>query len=126
MQVQTNIAARRLLVSLRKRKPSIAFYKNRTKGAIIMAKYISLIQFTDQGIRNIKDTIKRGDAAVAEAEKLGVKITDKFWTMGAYDVVVLFDAPDDETISAFTLKIGSLGKGKRHTISAFCPKEVGT
>ena len=124
MQVQTNIAARRLLVSLRKRKPSIAFYKNRTKGTIIMAKYISLIQFTDQGIRNIKDTIKRGDAAVAEAEKLGVKITDKFWTMGAYDVVVLFDAPDDETISAFTLKIGSLGNVKSHTMRAFGQKEM--
>src|SRR4029453_2323074 len=124
MQVQTNIAAPRLPVSFRKRKPSIAFYKKGTKGAIIMAKYISLIQFTDQGIRNIKDTIKRGDAAVAEAEKLGVKITDKFWTMGAYDVVVLFDAPDDETISAFTLKIGSLGNVKSHTMRAFGQKEM--
>jgi uncharacterized protein with GYD domain len=52
-----------------------------------MARYISLIQFADQGIRNIKDTIKRGDAAMAEAEKLGMKITEEFWTMGAYDGV---------------------------------------
>ena len=57
-----------------------------------MAMYVSLIQFTDQGIRNIKDTVKRGDAAIAEAEKMGMKIIEEFWTMGAYDVVVLFDA----------------------------------
>jgi len=90
-----------------------------------MAKYVSLIQFTDQGIRNIKDTIKRGDAAVAEAKKLGMKITEKLWTMGAYDVVVLFGAPDDETISAFTLKIGSLGNVKSQTLRAFGQEEMG-
>src|SRR6266567_2402592 len=74
---------------------------NPTKGAIIMAMYVSLIQFTDQGIRNVKDTIKRSEAAIAEAEKMGMKITDAFWTMGGYDVVVLFDAPDDETMTVF-------------------------
>jgi len=89
-----------------------------------MAKYVSLIQFTDQGIRNIKDTIKRGEAAVAEAKRLGIKITEKLWTMGAYDVVVLFDAPDDETISAFTLKIGSLGNVKSQTLRGFGEKEM--
>ena len=41
-----------------------------------MAMYISLIQFTDQGIRNVKDTVKRGEAAIAEAEKMGMKITE--------------------------------------------------
>jgi len=89
-----------------------------------MATYISLIQFTDQGIRNVKDTIKRGEAAIAEAEKMGMKITDAFWTMGAYDVVVLFDAPDDETVSAFSLKIGSLGNVKTQTMRAFGKEEM--
>src|SRR5437764_508957 len=46
-----------------------------------MAMYVSLIQFTDQGIRNVKDTIKRGEAAMAEAEKMGIKIIEEFWTM---------------------------------------------
>ncbi|PYJ61539.1 MAG: GYD family protein, partial [Verrucomicrobia bacterium] len=54
-----------------------------------MTTYICLIQFTDQGIRNIKDTVKRGDAAMAEAEKMGMKIVEEFWTMGAYDAVVV-------------------------------------
>jgi uncharacterized protein with GYD domain len=57
-----------------------------------MARYISLFRFADQGIRNIKDTVKRGDAAMAEAEKMGVKVIEEFWTMGAHDGVVLMRA----------------------------------
>ena len=89
-----------------------------------MAMYVSLIQFTDQGIRNIKKTIKRGDAAMAEAEKMGVKIVEEFWMMGTYDVVVIVDAPNDETMSAFMLKIGSLGNVKSHTMRAFRREEM--
>jgi uncharacterized protein with GYD domain len=89
-----------------------------------MATYVSLIQFTDQGIRNIKDTIKRGDAAIAEAEKMGMKIIEEFWTMGAYDVVALFEAPDDETVSAFVLKNGALGNAKSQTLRAFRKEEM--
>jgi uncharacterized protein with GYD domain len=89
-----------------------------------MATYVGLIQFTDQGIRNIKDTIKRGDAAAAEAEKMGMKIMEEFWTMGAYDVAIVVDAPDDETMSAFMLKIGSLGNVKSHTMRAFRRNEM--
>ena len=109
---------------------SLVFVRNNreqqtfTKGACITAKYVSLIQFTDQGIRNIKDTIKRGDAAMAEAQKIGMKIIEEFWTMGAYDVVALFDAPDDETVSAFVLKNGALGNAKSHTMRAFDRQEM--
>jgi uncharacterized protein with GYD domain len=89
-----------------------------------MARYVTLIQFADQGIRNIKETINRGDAAAAEAEKMGMKIIDEFWTMGAYDAVVVVDAPNDETMSAFMLKIGSLGNVKSHTMRAFRREEM--
>ena len=89
-----------------------------------MAMYISLIQFTDQGIRNVKDTIKRGDAAMAEAEKMGIKIIEEFWTMGAYDIVALFEAPDDETVSAFLLKNAALGNAKSQTLRAFRKEEM--
>ena len=89
-----------------------------------MATYVILVQFTDQGIRNIKDTVKRGDAAVAEAEKMGMKIVEEYWTMGAYDAVVVVDAPNDETISAFMLRIGSLGNVKSHTLRAFRREEM--
>jgi len=89
-----------------------------------MAKYVSLLQFTEQGIRNVKDTTKRAAAATAEGEKMGVKVTDSFWTMGAYDVVLLLDAPDDETVSAFAAKVGSLGNVKTHTMRAFGREEM--
>ena len=89
-----------------------------------MARYVSLIRFADQGIRNIKDTIKRGDAAVAEAEKMGMKIIEEYWTMGAYDAVVLFDAPDDETMTAFALKVSTLGNVKTQTMRALRKEEM--
>ena len=89
-----------------------------------MAMYVSLLQFTDQGVRNVKDTGKRYEAATAEAEKMGVKIINIFWTMGAYDVVVLLDAPNDETVSAFSLKMGSLGNVKSQTMRAFRVEEM--
>ena len=89
-----------------------------------MAMYVSLLQFTEQGVRNVRDTTKRSAAAMAEAEKMGAKVTDAFWTMGAYDVVLLLDAPDDETISAFSLKVGSLGNVKSQTMRAFRREEM--
>jgi uncharacterized protein with GYD domain len=89
-----------------------------------MPSYVCLIQFKDQGIRNIKDTVKRGDAAIAEAEKMGMKIVDEYWTMGAYDAVVIFEAPDDETMSAFILKVGSLGNVTGQTLRAFRRNEM--
>jgi uncharacterized protein with GYD domain len=89
-----------------------------------MPSYVCLIQFKDQGIRNIKDTVKRGDAAIAEAKKMGMKIVEEYWTMGAYDGVVIFEAPDDETMSAFVLKVGSLGNVTGQTLRAFRRNEM--
>lgn len=89
-----------------------------------MATYVSLLQFTDQGARNVKDTIQRSEAATAAAEKMGMKITDAFWTMGEYDVVVLLEAPNDEIASAFSLKLGALGNVKSQTMRAFRREEM--
>jgi uncharacterized protein with GYD domain len=89
-----------------------------------MPSYIHLIQFKDQGIRNIQDTVKRGEAAIAEAEKMGMKVVEEYWTMGAYDAVVIMEAPDDETMSAFALKVGSLGNVTGQTLRAFRRNEM--
>ena len=67
---------------------------------------------------------ERGDAATAEAEKMGMKIVEEYWTMGAYDAVVIMEAPDDETMSAFILKVGSLGNVKGQTLRAFRRNEM--
>jgi uncharacterized protein with GYD domain len=89
-----------------------------------MASYIALLQFTDQGIRNVKDTTKRAAAAAGTAAKMGVKIVDTFWTLGPYDVVLLLEAADDESVTAFALELGSLGNMKTQTLRAFRAKEM--
>jgi len=89
-----------------------------------MASYIALLQFTEQGVRNVKDTTKRAAATSEMASKLGVKVVDIFWTLGPYDIVMVLEAPDDETLTAFTLKLGSLGNVKTQTLRAFHAKEM--
>ena len=89
-----------------------------------MAMYVSLLRFTEQGIRNVKDTTERAAAATAEAEKMGLKIKDSFWTLGPYDVVLLLEAPDDQSVTAFTLKVSSLGNVKTQTMRAFGSEEM--
>jgi uncharacterized protein with GYD domain len=89
-----------------------------------MARYIALLQFTDQGIRNVKDTTKRAAAAAEMGSKLGVKLVESYWTLGQYDVVLVLEAPDDETVTAFALKLGSLGNVRTQTLRAFGAAEM--
>ena len=89
-----------------------------------MATYITLLQFTEQGARNVKFTVNRAGAAEAAAEKMGVKIVDSFWTMGACDVILVLEAPDEEAVSAFAVKLGSLGNVKTQTMRAFRREEM--
>lgn len=89
-----------------------------------MATYITLLQFTDQGVRNVKETTKRAASAKETAAKLGVKMTDMFWTLGAYDLALIAEAPDDETMTAVMLKLASLGNVKSHTMRAFRASEM--
>ena len=89
-----------------------------------MATYIALLQFTDQGVRNAKDSPKRATAAAEVASKMGVKFTDIFWTLGQYDAAIVAEAPDDETMTALMLKIASLGNVKSQTLRAFRAKEM--
>ncbi len=89
-----------------------------------MATYIVLLNFTDQGIRNIKQSPERRKAAHAEAEKLGIKVKDSYSTMGAYDVVLVADAPNDEAITAWVLSRGSQGNTRSQTLRAFSADEM--
>jgi uncharacterized protein with GYD domain len=89
-----------------------------------MATYVSLLQFTDQGIRSVKDTTKRAEAAKAAGSKMGVNVKEILWTLGKYDLVLVGEAPDDETITAFALSLASLGNVKSQTLRAFTAKEV--
>jgi len=85
-----------------------------------MATYIMLANFTDQGIRNVKDTTKRADAVREAAKKFGVNMKEIYWTMGQYDMVVIAEAPDDASISAYALAVlSALSSGTR---SGYCAR----
>ncbi len=89
-----------------------------------MATYISLVNWTDQGIRNFKDTTKRAQAFVDLVEDLGGKVKANYWTLGAYDIVAIVEAPDDETAFAGALKVSSLGNVRTTTLRGFDAKEI--
>ena len=89
-----------------------------------MATYIALVNFTDQGVRQIRQTTERAKTLVNAAANLGVRITNIYWTMGAFDAVFVADAPDEESITAFTLSVGSLGNIRTQTLRAFSADEM--
>jgi uncharacterized protein with GYD domain len=90
-----------------------------------MAAYILLGTFTDQGIRNVKDTTKRADAVRAMAKKAGVTVKDMYWTLGQYDVAAIFDAPDEAAATSLALSIGALGNVRTQLLRAFSQDEIG-
>ncbi len=89
-----------------------------------MATYIVLFNFTDQGIRNVKQSPQRAKVAIAAAEKLGVKMKDNYWTMGAYDFVGIVDAPNDEAMTTLALSVGSQGNVRTQTMRAYSADEM--
>jgi uncharacterized protein with GYD domain len=88
-----------------------------------MAQYIMLINWTDQGIRNVKDSPKRLDTARAVAKKLDMELKDFYLTMGDYDMVGHLDAPNDESVAKFVLGLGTLGNVRTKTLKAFSEDE---
>jgi len=91
-----------------------------------MAYYVTLAKFTDQGIRNIKESPKRAEAFKAMAEKKGVKVHSIFWTLGAYDLVTITEASDELAASAVSLSVASLGNIRAETLRAYDAKELAT
>ena len=89
-----------------------------------MAIYIVLVHFTDQGIRNIKDTTKRGDAITEMAKKFGVTAKGYYCTFGRYDVIDFFDAPDDASMAAFLASFGAMGNARTETLRAFSQADM--
>lgn len=89
-----------------------------------MATYIVLSSFTDQGVRSVKDTAKRADAVKDLAKKFGATAKEFYWTLGSYDVVAIFDAPDDASMTALGLAIGGGGNVRTQTMRAFSREEM--
>ena len=89
-----------------------------------MATFLALINETQEGERKIKDSVDRAAAFREQASAYGAKIKELYWTMGAYDGFVLFEAPDAQTASALLLKLGSRGAVRTQTLQAFDAQEM--
>jgi len=89
-----------------------------------MATFITTIKFTEKGIQGIHESPKRAAAFKAAAKKMGVKISGQYWTLGPFDGVIVFEAPDDETATAAMLSLASKGNVQTTTARAFDAGEI--
>jgi uncharacterized protein with GYD domain len=89
-----------------------------------MATFLALITETQEGDRKIRDSVARAAAFREEATTFGVTIKELYWTMGAYDGFVLFEAPDAQTASALLLRLASRGAVRTQTLQAFDAREM--
>jgi uncharacterized protein with GYD domain len=89
-----------------------------------MGKYILLGNWTDQGVRDVKNTVKRSRAAREAFAAMGVNAREWFFTLGQYDVVLTVDAPDDETLTRATLALAMNGNLRTTTLRGFGEKEM--
>jgi uncharacterized protein with GYD domain len=89
-----------------------------------MPLYVVLGKWTEQGIRNVKDTVTRNEQVQAAAEQNGGRLVGSWWTQGAYDIVAVFEFPNDETASAAALAAGMVGNVRTETMRAYGREEM--
>jgi uncharacterized protein with GYD domain len=85
-----------------------------------------LFHWTEQGIRNYKDTLKRLEDFTKLAESRGGRVREALYTVGEYDIVTVIEFPDDEAAAAALLEVGSLGNIRTNTMRAFAADEMGS
>jgi uncharacterized protein with GYD domain len=88
-----------------------------------MPTYIGLLNWTDRGIENFRESPQRAETAAAAAQQVGANLRETYWTVGPYDLVAVVEAPDDETVTAFLLAVGSQGNVRTTTLRAFDREE---
>jgi uncharacterized protein with GYD domain len=89
-----------------------------------MVTYVVLAKFTDQGIRNAKESPKRADAYKQLAKTFGVTVKNIFWTQGRYDVVTIVEAPDEASAMSLSLSLGALGNVRTESLRAFSSADM--
>ena len=89
-----------------------------------MATYVTLVKFTEHGVKDIKDTCKRAAEFKTHAKKHGIEVKEQYWCMGAYDGIIVFDSPDDETATAAMLSLNSRDSVSTQTLRAFSATEM--
>ena len=89
-----------------------------------MAHYVVLVNWTDQGVSQVKDTVQRAEQVKQMIEQAGGRVQTLLWTMGRYDLVGVIEAPDDETASAIALRSAGRGTTRTETLRAFTAEEM--
>lgn len=91
-----------------------------------MPTFVTLMNWTDQGIKSFRDSTDRADAARAAWQPLGITLKDIYWTIGSYDLVCIVEAPDPESLTAALLMLGAQGNLRSTTMRAFSADEMRT
>jgi uncharacterized protein with GYD domain len=89
-----------------------------------MVAYVVLANFTDQGVRNAKESMKRAEAFKDLAKTFGVTVREIVWTQGRYDVVTIVDAPDESSFMSLALSLAKLGNVRTESLRAFSAAEM--
>jgi uncharacterized protein with GYD domain len=89
-----------------------------------MATYVCLLNWTEQGGKNVKDTHKREAAFAKAVQKFDTRVVHSYWTLGRYDLVIILEGPNDEAMTAAALSLGALGNVHTETLRAFNGEEI--
>jgi uncharacterized protein with GYD domain len=89
-----------------------------------VATYIALMNWTDRGVEAGKNTVERSRETIRIVESLGGNVQATYWTLGAYDVVLVIDAPDDEALAAMLMTLGASGNLRSQTLRAFTADDM--
>ncbi len=89
-----------------------------------MPAYISLINWTDQGAKNAKETVTRANEVEKLLQSMGGRKIGVWWTMGQYDLVYISEMPDDETATAFLATVAKQGNVRTSTMRCFSEEEA--
>lgn len=89
-----------------------------------MSTFVCLFNWTDQGIKNVRDTTKRSERFKAAIKKAGGSVKGIYWTLGRYDGLIVFEAPDEASATAIMLSGGTLGSVRTETLRAFDAEEM--
>ena len=91
-----------------------------------MPQYVTLVNWTDQGVRDVKQTVQRAEQVREQVRQLGGNMHTLYWTQGRYDLIAITEAPDDATVAAISLRIGSTGSVRTEVLRAFDAEEMGS
>ena len=89
-----------------------------------MAKYVVLVNFTDQGIKTVKESVRRAKESVSTFSEYGVTKLAQYWTLGDHDIVIVLEGPSDEAVMRGLLAIGKLGNVRTKTLKAYGADEM--